>query len=371
MRLGWRGTTARTMAGLLSFDETQTDRCRRRREAIAEVRQLDAVYRGELDRYRVACRRLLALLIRAPLQVTYSYWKTSDKLLERRDQLKDYQRGIAAGNGRLRLDFKLVTRWEAATRLVAKHDPEFLKRRTNSDRKAIVERAVAILENEVSRVDARIGLLEKTRAAIVTAAQAVTAHIHEAARMSLVDPNAPAVVQWETLMDDCFPGAIVLARVPKATRQAAKSYVWELLNKHPLGNVFERVASQVYADMETNLPAVLRRRKRESLKVAAGELSTGLDEWCAHLPARACNRIATAILGLRFSFMSARQRLGYLSAHDQARYERELAAALPSEVLSALESLVREGLLASEDSDLFHYTPSIGRPFRKLAAMRT
>ena len=66
------------MVGDISFDELRIDRCRRRRKTTAAFRQVEETYRGELNRYRDVCRDFLALLIRAPREVIYAYYITSD-----------------------------------------------------------------------------------------------------------------------------------------------------------------------------------------------------------------------------------------------------------------------------------------------------
>jgi hypothetical protein len=74
----------------------------------------------------------------------------------------------------------------------------------------------------------------------------------------------------------------------------------------------------------------------------------------------------TAILGLAFSFQSARHGLGCLSATDMARHQAVLHATPPDTLRQSIESLLTISLLQPEDYELFRYTPSISRPFSEV-----
>jgi hypothetical protein len=354
-----------------SLDQFCADRCRRRRQAVTTLRRLETIYRGAPKFFWAACDDFLRQLEQTPRESVFAYHTTVDKLLEAKDRLRVYQGELTVSNVRLQLNDKLLTASEAATWFIRKYDADYVVYHQPSTRKARIAHAVALLENVIREIDEELTSLKQSRESVIAAAQCVIRRVNEAARMTLLDRSAEAVVNLERLLSYCFPGSIPLGQASKATRQAARLSIRARLLKQGLRRCFNELASQIYANMESVVPQALEHKKCKLFKATAQELSTELDNWCENQRTAAHSRIATAVLAMRFMFVSARQRVGNLSTIDQARYERELAKASPSDVQGAIDSLLRRGLLVADDCELFSYTPSVGRVFREYSVGRT
>lgn len=360
--MGIGGKTVVSDTGV-PFDEIEYERRQRRRETVVALGRFEDRLLREVERYRGTCRHFFELLDRTPKEAIYASGRAVNRLLDIRDSFKAYQGDLVAGNVRLHLGGRFRTPLEAAKWLIEKYDPIFLKQRPDAGRKTILARAFALLDGEVWKLDEKLAALRQVRGAIVSAIQAVLERVHDAARLGLVDRSAPEVIELELLVDYCFPGSIALGSRPKSVRQAAAQSVQSRLSNFGMQPSFHIVTSLVCEKMEATLPLALERKAHGMLRAAARQLAADLDSWCGEpaLP----DQLATAILALHFSFTSAREGLGGLSAAHQNRYERDLAAASPAEVRRVIASLIDMNLLVADDCELFRYTPSIGRPFQE------
>lgn len=345
----------------VSFDEIEFERCQRRRKAVVALGQLDQPYRHEIERYRETCHHFFQLLDQAPKEAVYIFGRTTGKLLDVRDSLHVFQRQLVAGNVRLHIGGQYRTSLAAAKWLVAKYDASFLQNHVHAGPKTIRAHAIALVDSEILKVEEELTALRNVRRSLVVAAQAILKRVHEAARLGLMSRSDSAVVEIETLVEYCFPGSTVLGPSYKAVREAQMKPATSRLGKHGVRRSFQIVTGLVYKHIETMLPSVLEQKKQAALRAAARQLVSELDSF--RLRTAAFDRLATAILALRFSFTSAREGLGGLSTADEARYQRELAAASGTDVRSAIETLMSQELITADDCDLFRYTPSVGRPF--------
>jgi hypothetical protein len=157
----------------VTFDGLLIEQCRRRREALIELRELNQTHQRTVEHYSETCRALFQVLDRTPLTIVVGYERHANFLLDAQDGLRERLDQLTNGNCTVRLRFEgeLLTRSAFAKLLVKRHDPSFLQSHPDCAKNVLINHAAEIINESIDRVGLQLAGLRRARHALVDAAR--------------------------------------------------------------------------------------------------------------------------------------------------------------------------------------------------------